>query len=131
MDYFKKRQKTRRWLYSKVSAVGLLIILAFMVKPTWEIFQKSRESKANLEQARAEMIELEARQKALARDYAYIQGEPGKDQKIRDKFGVAREDETMVVIIRDDEEKPLSEPTEEPSAWDKIKSGFESAFGLE
>ena len=135
MEYLKQRQKTRQKLTSKVTIVALAILLILLIKPTWKIFEKSRESKQNLDQAEVELQALENRKQELVSEIAYLDTDHGRDQEIRSKFGVAREGETMVVIVRNKEEMPAPVPTPEPGffkkIWLGISSGFAGVFGLE
>lgn len=131
MEYLKRRQKTRKRLYSKITIGFLVLVMLLLIRPTWNIYQKSRESKRNVLEARAELLALEHRKTELERDVTYIKSEHGRDQEIRSKFGMAKEGETMVVIVRDEEKKAAPEPTPEPTFWEKSWSRFRSVFGLE
>lgn len=131
MDYLKKRQKSRKRLYSKVTIVGLVLVLLFLVSPTWKIIQKSRESKANLEHAREELAELETRRTSLARDVAYLNTDSGQDQEIRNKFGVAKDGETMVVIVRNEDQHEAKEAVPTAGFFSRIWTGFLSVFGID
>jgi cell division protein FtsB len=131
MDYLKRRQKNRQRLYSKITIAGLALLLLLLVKPTWNIFQKSVESKRNLRNAERELAELEQRKTELESDIAYLKSEHGRDQEIRDKFGLAKEGETMVVIVRSEEKPALAPEPEKPSLLRRAWSGFLSIFGLE
>jgi hypothetical protein len=102
------------------------------LKPTWGIFQKSRESRRNVNEARAELLALENKKSELERDVAYIKSEHGRDQDIRSKFGMVKDGEKMIVIIRDGERQspsPVVEP--EPSFFKNTWSRFIAFFGLE
>ncbi len=131
MEYLKKRQKNRKRLYSKVTIFALVVLLGLMIRPTWSIFQKSFESKRNLQHAEAELAELDIRKKELAKDVSYLKSDYGRDQEIRDKFGVAKNGETMVVIVRNDKEAPPPPPPPEPTFLQKTWSRFLSVFGVE
>jgi cell division protein FtsB len=131
MEYLKKRQKSRKRLYSKVTLGVLVLILIIMVHPTWKIFQKSRESKINLERAEAELVDLESRKERLAADVSYLNTDVGRDQEIRNKFGVAREGETMIVIVRDERERTDGEAVSEPGFFSRTWSGVLGIFGLD
>ncbi len=131
MNYPKQRPKTGRRLYSKVAIAGLIILIALLIRPTWKIFEKSRESKENLKKAQTELAQLESRKQQLASDVAYLKTEHGRDQEIRNKFGVARDGETMIVIVRDNNEyKPVDIITP-PRFFRRVWSGFISVFGLD
>jgi len=131
MEYLKKRQKSRKRLYSKVTLGVLVLVLIVMIHPTWKIFQKSRESKMNLERAEAELVDLEIRKGRLAANVAYLNTEVGRDQEIRNKFGVAREGETMVVIVRDEHESTDGETVPERGFFSRTWSGILGIFGLD
>lgn len=131
MEYLKRRQKTRKRLYSKITIAFLVLVMLLLVRPTWGIFQKSLESKRNVLEARAELLALETRKRELERDLEYIKSEHGRDQEIRSKFGMAKEGETLVVVVRDEEKKPVPEPVPEPTFWEKNWSRFRGFFGLE
>lgn len=124
MEYLKKRQKVRRRLYSKITAVGLVILFLLLIRPTWNIYEKSRETKKNLREAEHELVTLEARKTELQRDLDYIKSEPGFDQEIRDKFGVAKKDETMIVIVRDEPKEVVVAPAPKLSFWARFKGWF-------
>ena len=131
MEYLKQRQKTGRRLYSKVAIVGLVILVALLIRPTWKIFEKSRESKANLRKAQTELAQLEARKHKLASDVAYLKTEHGRDQEIRNKFGVAKNGETMIVIVRNNGESKPMEAVAPPRFFRRVWSGFLSVFGFD
>lgn len=131
MNYPKQRQKTGRRLYSKAAIVGLTVLIILLVRPTWKIFEKSRESKENLKKAQTELAQLETRERQLASDVAYLRTEHGRDQEIRDKFGVAKNGETMVVIVRDNNESEPVEVAARPNFFKRVWSGFISLLGLD
>ena len=118
-------------MYSKISLAGLAILLIVLIHPTWKIFQKSLESKSNLKRAEAELSDLEARKERLEGDVAYLNTEHGRDQEIRNKFGVALQGETMVVIVRDQSEKGQTEAVPPPGFFGRIWSGFLGIFGID
>lgn len=128
MEYLKRRQINRKRLYSKVTMLGLIVAIGLLVRPTWNIYQKSLTSKKNFEQAQVELATLEARKAQLQSDLSYIQSDYGRDQEIRNKFGVTKEHETMVVIVRNEtEEKPVEIP-EKRGFFKRIWSGFLDFF---
>ncbi len=131
MDYLKQRQKNRRRLYSRASIAVLVLILLMLIRPTWNMYQKSREGERKRTQAETELNALNQRKQELQSDVEYIQSAHGFDQKIRDKFGVAKKGETMVVIIRDDKGKAVVTPPPEPGFFERIWARFRRLFGLQ
>lgn len=124
MEYLKKRQKIKRRLYSKTTIVVFLVLFIFLLRPTWNIYKKSQESKQSLKEAQAELNELKLRKSELEHDLAYVKSQPGFDQEIRDKFGVAKKDETMIVIVRDKNDKPPVTPSPPNTFWTRFASWF-------
>jgi DNA repair exonuclease SbcCD ATPase subunit len=88
------------------------------------MYQKSQETRRNLREAEHELVTLEARKADLQRDLTYIKSESGFDQEIRDKFGVAKKDETMIVIVRDEPAEVVAQPTPKPTFWARFKGWF-------
>lgn len=130
MDYLKQRKKSGRRVFSRIIVIALVGLLVVLIRPTWKIFEKSRESEKNLRQAETELAELESRKRKLADGIAYLKTDYGRDQEIRDKFGVVREGETMVVIVRNENEIRPTENAPEPAFFKKIWSGFLGILGL-
>ena len=124
MEYLKKRQQIKRRLYSKTTIVVFLALFLLLLRPTWNIYKKSQESKQNLRQAQMELDALKTRKSELEHDLAYVKSQPGFDQEIRDKFGVAKKDETMIVIVRDQNEKKPAPPPPPETFWTRLKAMF-------
>jgi len=131
MDFLKQRQKTRQKLTSKITILCLFILLFTLIQPTWKIFEKSRESRKNLKQAETELVSLETSKQKLARDIAYLNTDHGRDQEIRNKFALAREGETMVVIVRNGKGTKPVEPPLPQTFFQKTWSSFLQFFGLQ
>lgn len=131
MDYLKPRQKKQRRWMSKIAIGGLVILLILLIKPTWKIFEKSRENAANLKRAETELAALETRRQELESEINYLKTESGRDQEIRNKFGVVRDGETMVVIVREENETKIDNNLPPPGFFKKTWSGFIGFFGLE
>ena len=128
MDYLKRKQVVRKCLYGRAVRIILIIILLFLIKPTWNIYKKSSESENNLKRAELELNLLEKRKNELSKNLEDIKSEAGRDEEIRSKLGVAKEGETVVVLVEDKEEPEPEKIPEEPGffsrAWSKITSWF-------
>ncbi len=131
MEYLKQKQVLRRRLYGKTVKIVLLVVIAFLIKPTWNIYKKSQESEQNLARAKEELAELEKREKELSAVLKSLQSEEGIDEEIREKFGVAKPGESVVVIVEekeDSEEKIVENP---PGFLKRTWSRFVGWFGVE
>lgn len=131
MDFLKQRHKTRQRITSKITILCLAILLMILVRPTWKIFQKSLESKNNLSRAESELSKLESRKQELEASVSYIKTDYGRDQEIRSKFGVAKDGETMMVIVRDIPGLKEPEPIPSVNWFRRMWAGFLEIIGLE
>lgn len=123
MDNFRDRQKIKRRLYSRTSRVALFIILIVLMKATWNIYTKHAESADNVSRAERERAELQARQAELSGKIQDLETGEGKDRAIREKFGVAKDGETLVMIVRGKETAPTTTPETKRSWWGTVWAG--------
>jgi len=130
MDDLKQKQIIKRRLYGRTVRIVLVVVLILLIRPTWNIYKKSRDSERNLKQAQEELALLEKRQKELSVSLENLKSEEGRDEEIRAKFGVAKAGETMVVVL--DDKKPVQTTTtpEEIGAFSRFWSRFLSWFGI-
>jgi len=129
MKRLRDRQKIRRRLYSRTTRVILLIIVVLLARSTWNIYKKNREAYKNLNRAEEELKNLEANHKMLAEKIEDLQTESGRDREIREKFGMAREGEAAVVIVKGKESRGTSTPEQGGSFWANVWRGVSSVFG--
>jgi hypothetical protein len=131
VDYLRQRQTTKRRLYSRTVKILLLLVIVVLARPTWNMYKKSQESGGNLDRAREELAALEAREKTLLAELESIKGDRGMDAEIRAKFGVAREGESVLVIVEGKKEPEPPAPQEEPGVLSRAWSRFLGFFGVD
>lgn len=101
------------------------------MKPAWGMYEKYVESRRNLELATAELAALQLKERTLQEKINDLQSERGRDKEIRDKFGVAKDNEFMVVFVRD-KESPAGEVLQEESRpLPRFFGTVKSFFGIE
>lgn len=123
MEDFRQKQKMRRALYSKTTLVVLAGVFLFLLLKTWGIYEKERMSHESLEDARREQEELSVRADALAAEVARLETDAGFEEVLRDRYGVAKKGEEVIVLIdKDSDTMPLEESSQ--GWWQKIKSWF-------
>jgi len=105
---FHQKKTFRRVLYSKGAVVVLGIALLFGFRATWGVYQKEREARANVVDAREELTELQDRERFLREEIARLSTERGVEEEIRKKFPVAKEGEEVAIIV----DAPLAEVEE-------------------
>lgn len=83
----------------------LLVLLALCVLVAWSLFQRwqvEREMAARRAAVEAEYAALQERYQALEKDVSYLQDERSLEAEIRKHFDVAKEGESVVVILDED-----------------------------
>lgn len=117
---FQEQRRIRKLLHSRYALVILIILMLLSARAVWGIYVKYEKSRAITEKARADLAQLEERQRNLALSIEGLKTEEGKERELRDRFGVVKEGETLVVLIDNNPttQKPLKK--DDRSFWQKI-----------
>ncbi len=121
---FDDKKKFRHALYSKISIFFLCIVVFFVGRATYRVYQKEKESEANLVVVESQFNELNNRDKALQSDITRLGSPRGIEQEIRDKFRVAKPGEEMALIVDSEATATDVVPVPSQSWWEKFKSWF-------
>ena len=117
---FQEKRQLKKILYSRVTLVILLIIIMVLVKAVWGVYQKQDITKDNLFKVEASLNSLQAREKMLSSEIERLKTASGKEEEIREKYGLIKEGEEMIVVVDDDSSNnsgPVSTPI---SFWQKV-----------
>jgi cell division protein FtsB len=118
---FQEKIKLRKFLYSRITLIVLLVILFFLVRAVWSVYQKQEMTRENLTRTTANFNNLQARQEMLSTEIERLKTESGKEQEIREKYGLVRPgEEVMVVVDKNNDAGPDAGSTK-ISFWQKIK----------
>jgi cell division protein FtsB len=118
---FQEKIKLRKFLYSRITLIVLLAILFFLVRAVWSVYQKQEMTRENLTRTTANFNNLQARQEMLSTEIERLKTESGKEQEIREKYGLVRPgEEVMVVVDKNNDAGPDAGSTK-ISFWQKIK----------
>jgi cell division protein FtsB len=98
MDFQRKRQ-IKNIVYSKFFLVILFIILFFLGRSTFDIYQKSKLSYSNYIKVKRDYDSLGARKVMLESEINRLATDSGIEEEIRGKFNVAKPGEIVVTII--------------------------------
>lgn len=111
---FNDKQRLRRFVSSPwiIAGLGILIIIAGW--NTWDMYQKWRLSEEALEKARISYESLEKREVFLDGKIESLSTPGGIETEVRQRFGVAKPGERVIVVVSDEEE---SQPTQEERGW--------------
>jgi len=99
MKEFQERRKIKKFLYSWLSLVVMIVIFAFLSKAVWGVYEKEQLSLKRLSETEAQYKSLEKRRKELSEKVDLLQTPAGVEAAIRDKFPVVKDGEKLVVIV--------------------------------
>ncbi len=121
---FQQKRKVNRFLYSKFTLFGLLVILIFLGRSTYDIYTREQLSRTDYEGVKKDYDGLVQRQEMLTSEIARLKTDNGVDEEIRSKFSVAKPGETVVVII-DSSSSTSSDHGGTASVWSRFTSWFQ------
>lgn len=120
MFNFHQKRKIRRFLYSPLTLVPLAIVVFFLWSSVWNVYTKERETRVKREMKTAELHLLKTSTASLEAEIERLSNERGKEEEIRSKFEVARENEHVVVIVDPKSDEDIPELKEKVSLWRKF-----------
>ncbi len=104
--------------------MALFVVLLFLARGVWNIYQKEKES-ANLDSdSRAKLQSLSAQADQLTTNINKLSTDAGVDEELRQKYGVVKPGEEMIVVVPEDATTSTSTESVYSKILDKIKSFF-------
>ncbi len=94
-----ERKLVKRRMYSKASLIILALILFFMAKGVYAVYEKERESRAEVDRIAKQKAELQQRYDFIQEKSDHLKSTEGIEAEIRSKFDVVKEGEGMIVIV--------------------------------
>ena len=94
-----EKKKFHQIVYSRPTLVLLAVLLVVTLNSTWKMYEKAslaREQKNRLEN---ELESLKARELDLQAKIANLKTERGLEEEIRGRFSVAKNGESVVVVV--------------------------------
>lgn len=117
---FQQKRRVNKIIYSKVFFVILFILVFFLGRATYNIYQKYKISSDNYVGVKRDYESLKARKDMLDSEINRLKTDSGIEEEIRGKFNVAKPGETVVIVING------SSSTSTDS--NSLKGGFWSRF---
>jgi len=99
MVNFQQKKNIRKVIYSRITIFVFIIIVIFLVRAVYDIYQKERMSAKSVASVEENYNSLKARQSMLKSEIERLSTDKGVEEEIRSKFSVAKPGETVVVII--------------------------------
>ncbi len=111
-------------MYSRVTLAILLIIVLFLFNSVWKVYQKQDMARDNLTKTAVSLASLQAREKMLSSEVERLKTEAGKEEEIREKFGLVKPGEEVIVVVDKADGRGQITATSSPSFWGKIVNWF-------
>ena len=118
---FQERKKLRKILYAKATLFVLFVILIFVVRGTYQVYQKAHIARTEQKEVEKSFNELSLHTNELEQSVERLRSEQGIEWEIRQKFTVARPGEEVVVIVDESTKKSKNgEAEERQSFWQMV-----------
>lgn len=119
---FRTRKRYKQIVFSRLS-LGVLVVLALVLaRGLWGVYQSLSDSERNLARIEEDFVELEEREIFLESELGRLRTSAGVDEEIRERFGLIREGEGIIVVVEDGETAEMKK--ESGSLWNAIRSWF-------
>jgi len=117
---FQEKRQLKKIIYSKVTLIILLLIILALSKAVWSVYKKHDMTKDNLSKVETSLESLQVREKMLSSEIERLKTASGKEEEIREKYGLIKQGEEMIVVV-DDENNDNNGPVSTPiSFWQKV-----------
>ena len=123
---FRDKQKAREFLYSKLTIAVILFFVVMLIPGVYSIYVKLGESEKDRTAAERDLADLEEREQMLTQKVEQGKTERGLEEQIREKFNVAKEGESVIVLV----DQPVVASTTQNEAnvfkavWQRLKKAF-------
>lgn len=117
MKELQQKQRIKRRIYSTPVLVGFLIIIIFVIRGTYGVVMKDRESAQSVSNLKAKMATLSDREAQLKAEIARLGTSEGVDTLIKEKFSVSKEGERVAVIVNEPNSSTSSSTGETKANW--------------
>ncbi len=120
-----EKSKWKKFAYSPISLGFLALVVLFFAFNVIGFVMKMKETGENRDIAQSKLEALKDQKAKLEFDIERLSSETGVEETIRDKFGLVKEGEDVIVIV---EEKPAEQeekPKEDKGFFSFIKNIFD------
>jgi cell division protein FtsB len=124
MMEFQEKRRLKRFLYSRITLICLLIIIFFLLIKVWDVYKKQALTRDYLAKTAASLESLQAREKMLSSEIERLNTEEGTEEEIREKYGLVKPGEEVIVVVDEDGMDSNSILPKEISFWQKLVNWF-------
>ena len=101
MRSFQKHGKLQYLMQTKTFLVFFGLVILFFIYSMFGFLGKMQETKRNRQNIEDKIVELEKSKQKFNADISNLKTDKGIEENIRDKFGLVKEGENMILIIED------------------------------
>ncbi len=123
MKNFQEKRRIRVILESRPALVTLFLVTVFFAWSMVGFISKAEDASRNKKIAEDKIIELQKSKERFSSDIQRLQTDQGKEEAIREKFGLVKEGEELIVVM-DDKNPTDSGLPKESGLLLKIKNWF-------
>lgn len=110
MQPFQRREDPVALMKRRLIILALLIAVLLLGRGVYGVFMKERESRALRAEVESELNDLAARETEIRTDIADLASERGIEKALRSEYELARDGESVIVIVGDEAEEERVEP---------------------
>lgn len=118
-----QKRKVRAIMYHRASIGVLFVMVLLVLHSTWVVYEKKMSSEDMKEVALDNVLGLRQRSSDLDSKIDSLATVSGVEEEIRSKFSVAKDSESIVVVVPTNE-KSASTTTPKSGFWQSFKSLF-------
>ena len=104
MRKFQDRRKFRKFVFSSLSFMVLLIISGFLINATFKVYIKNNNAVGKNSAVKMQIAELEKRKSELEAELKRLQTQSGIEEEIRGKFNMQKPGERVLTIVENESE---------------------------
>lgn len=117
---FQEKRKVKKFIYSKLTLVILVIVIFFVLRGVWSVYQKEQYTRDNLNKTAQDLQGLKDREQMLSTEIDRLKTQSGTEAEIRDKYGLVKPGEEVIVIVDKNTDASNTDATSGDSFWQKM-----------
>ncbi len=116
--------KIQKIFYAHWKTAILIILILFAGRAVFNVYGRYQDSRASLAFAEKELVAMENKKTTLEKATSELKTEQGIEKTIRQKYQVAKDNEQLIVIVENDQKKPMETPSQPNGIWQSILKFF-------
>jgi len=128
MRDFQKNKFWRRVANSPAVIILLVVLLVWLARPLWQLYNKNRLVTAEHESLLSEVRRLEARKADLTVEVNKLATDRGVEEAIRENFDVVGPGEQVINFLPFEDSATSSAPAQEPPWWLRLLNRIDTTL---